>query len=125
MLTETLTRRILGQVKWFNNKAGYGFITVIEGDHTGKDIFVHYSTIVASSNAYYKYLIQGEYVEFILENSTSETHEFQANDVTGVRKGNLMCDMRSLNRPPVDENAEYIRNENRSRSKHRTKVASA
>lgn len=102
MSTETSTFRLLGQVKWFNNKAGYGFITVNEGEQLGKDIFIHYSTIRASSDSQYKYLVQGEYVEFILEKSSSETHEFQANDVTGVRQGKLMCEMRTMSRPPMD-----------------------
>lgn len=103
MSTEASTSRLLGQVKWFNNKAGYGFITVNEGDQVGKDIFIHYSTIRATSDSQYKYLVQGEYVEFLLEKSSSETHEFQANDVTGVRQGKLMCEMRTMSRPPMEE----------------------
>ena len=31
--------RQLGIVKWFNNKAGFGFVTTLED--SGKDIFVH------------------------------------------------------------------------------------
>ena len=30
-----------GEVKWFNNKKGYGFIT----GEDGKDVFVHYKNI--------------------------------------------------------------------------------
>ena len=29
-----------GRVKWFNNKAGYGFITASDGDRAGEDVFV-------------------------------------------------------------------------------------
>ena len=43
--SEGQSGRLCGQVKWFNNKAGYGFITVNDGEHSGKDIFIHYSTI--------------------------------------------------------------------------------
>ena len=53
--------RFTGQVKWFNTKAGYGFITVCDGEHTGKDIFVHFSSIQVV-NQQYRYLVQGEYI---------------------------------------------------------------
>ena len=42
----TITQ-LTGKVKWFNNKAGFGFITVCdEGEMSNKDIFVHYSLII-------------------------------------------------------------------------------
>lgn len=92
--TETSTKtetRLIGMVKWFNKKSGYGFITVLEGDVKGKDIFVHYSTLRVS-NSHYKYLVQGEYIEFVLEKSLMEGHVFQASDVSGVMEGPLMCE---------------------------------
>ena len=94
---EMQTNRILGQVKWFNNKAGYGFITVNDGEHSGKDIFIHYSTI-RTTNSQYKYLVQGEYVEFNLVKSTTDNHEFQAVDISGIKGGLLMCETRRVNR---------------------------
>jgi hypothetical protein len=87
---------IAGQVKWFNNKAGYGFITVNTGDQKGKDIFIHYSAIRVT-NSQYKYLVQGEYVEFDLVKSTSDTHEYQALNVSGINGGSLMCETRRNN----------------------------
>jgi len=90
--------RIMGQVKWFNNKAGYGFITVNDGEHSGKDIFVHFST-VRVTNSQYKYLTQGEYVEFVLDKSSNSSHELQATDVTGIQGGKLMCEVRRSNVP--------------------------
>ena len=39
------TTRHIGNVKWFNNKAGFGFITMGENTDTPKDIFAHYSNI--------------------------------------------------------------------------------
>jgi cold shock CspA family protein len=93
------SERLLGQVKWFNNKAGYGFITVNDGEHSGKDIFIHYSTI-RTTNSQYKYLVQGEYVEFNLVKSTTENHEYQAVDISGIKGGPLMCETRRMNRGP-------------------------
>jgi len=103
-VAQTQSARLVGQVKWFNNKAGYGFITVSDGEHSGKDIFVHFST-VRVTNSQYKYLIQGEYVEFTLIKSTSDTHEFQATDVSGIRGGLLMCETRRNNRPPQSDDS--------------------
>ena len=94
--TQVDTQRILGQVKWFNNKEGYGFITVSEGEHSGKDIFIHYSTINVTVSQY-KYLVQGESIEFTLEKSSSEKHDFQAAGVSGVKGGKLMCEARRMN----------------------------
>ena len=56
---------ITGRVKWFNNKAGYGFITITDGDRVGTDVFVHHTRVVVESEQY-KYLVQGEYVQFEL-----------------------------------------------------------
>ena len=39
MSEDASSQRYTGQVKWFNNKAGYGFITVTQpGDFLNKDI---------------------------------------------------------------------------------------
>ena len=46
-----------GQVKWFNDAKGYGFITQ-EG---GEDVFVHYCAIQAQG---FKSLAEGDRVEF-------------------------------------------------------------
>lgn len=94
--------RILGRVKWFNNKSGFGFITVCESDHkeNGKDIFIHYSSIRGESQQY-KYLVQGEYVEFLLIKSESDTHEFHASDISGVKEGILMCETHRQNNTNV------------------------
>ena len=85
--------RFTGRVKWFNNKSGYGFITASTGDIKGTDIFVHHSSIVVSDQQY-KYLVQGEYVEFSLNELSSGKHKYQATDISGIAKGQLMCETR-------------------------------
>ncbi len=49
--------KVTGQVKWFNNAKGYGFI----GRPDGADVFVHYTAIQGDG---YKSLQEGETVEF-------------------------------------------------------------
>ena len=83
-------QRLTGMVKWFNNKSGFGFITVSSaGEYSGKDIFAHYSSIRVT-NSQYKYLVQGEYVDFNLTHSENEKHEFHAMDITGVMSGPIL-----------------------------------
>jgi cold shock CspA family protein len=89
----TTASRFMGRVKWFNNKAGYGFITVTDGPKSGTDVFVHHSSIKVDGELY-KYLVQGEYVEFSLLNSSTTNHEFQSGDVSGIKGGKLMCETR-------------------------------
>lgn len=89
----TCPQRLLGRVKWFNNRAGYGFITVTDGCRAGSDVFVHHSSVKVDSEQY-KYLVQGEYVEFTLLSTPNGEHEFQAGDVSGVKGGKLMCETR-------------------------------
>jgi cold shock CspA family protein len=95
----TTVDRLIGRVKWFNNKAGYGFITVTDNCSSkslpspGSDIFVHHSAIQVE-NQQYRYLVQGEYVEFALSNTPTGNHEYQASHVCGIKSGKLMCETR-------------------------------
>jgi cold shock CspA family protein len=70
------TVRSTGRVKWFNNKAGYGFITVTDGEKNGTDVFVHHTSVVVGSPQY-TYLVQGEYLSqhkvFLHQGHTSST----------------------------------------------------
>ena len=89
--------RALARVKWFNSKSGFGFLTVTNGAHNGRDIFVHHSAIGVLSQQY-KYLVEGEYVELFVLPLQSGEHEFQATNVCGVNGGKLMCETRNENR---------------------------
>jgi len=89
----TCASRLIGRVKWFNNKAGYGFVTITDGEKSGTDVFVHHSSINVS-NQQYKYLVQGEYIEFNLIKVENSTHECQSSNVSGIKGGKLMCETR-------------------------------
>ena len=49
--------KVTGQVKWFNNSKGFGFI----GREGGADVFVHYTAITGEG---YRSLQEGDNVEF-------------------------------------------------------------
>jgi CspA family cold shock protein len=91
------SERFTGRVKWFNNKAGYGFITVTDGPKSGTDVFIHHSAIKVVSEQY-KYLVQGEYVDFSLSDTRTADHEYQAGEVCGIKGGQLMCETRHESR---------------------------
>jgi len=86
-------QRTTGRVKWFNNKAGYGFITATTGAQAGTDVFVHHSGLSVTGQQY-RYLVQGEYVEFQMNAVEGGAHRFQAVDVSGIGRGMLMCETR-------------------------------
>ena len=102
-----MTDRLLGRVKWFNNRAGFGFVTVLDGEKKDDDVFVHHTGVNVSTEQY-KYLVQGEYVSFTLKESDNQEHPWQAGDVTGVLGGKLMCETRMENKRDTqdDENGE-------------------
>lgn len=95
--------RYLGRVKWFNNRAGFGFVTVLEGPQANEDVFAHHSGIKVE-NEQYKYLVQGEYVEFELRKSDNNDHPYQAGSVSGVKSGMLMCETRATMRKESTQN---------------------
>ncbi len=55
-----MSQRETGQVKWFNEKKGFGFIINQQGD----DIFVHYKDIQGSG---FKTLHENDVVTFVLD----------------------------------------------------------
>lgn len=102
---DTSSERLTGRVKWFNNRAGFGFVTVMEGEKKDEDIFVHHSGILVN-NEQYKYLVQGEYVSFSLRESDNDDHPYQAGEVRGVLEGWLMCETRNANRSSREDGDE-------------------
>jgi cold shock CspA family protein len=89
--TSSVAERHTGRVKWFNSKTGYGFVTVTDGSKSGTDVFVHHSSVQVEKEQY-RYLVQGEYVQFGLTKMSDGPHEYQASEVTGVNGGQLMCE---------------------------------
>lgn len=91
-VTADVGTRMLGQVKWFNPKAGYGFITYKHED-ASHDIFVHHTCIkYTSAPGTFRNLVDGEYVEFTITNGSAGK---QAGDVTGVNGGALLTEIRN------------------------------
>ena len=110
MSTKTSNSDILfGRCKWFNNKTGYGFLTVVQSNNKnllGNDVFAHHSAIVVGSEQY-KYLVQGEYVAFTMEDMAGHKdgeHSVQASDITGIGRGPLMCETRHEARKLQEQN---------------------
>jgi len=93
---EQQTQMTSGRVKWFNNKAGYGFISVHDCEtKEERDIFVHHTEIKVGQNQY-KYLVQGEYVEFAIGPITRDGKlDVHATVVSGMNGGKLMCETRN------------------------------
>lgn len=65
----------IGEVKWFNNAKGWGFILPEGG---GEDIFVHFSAIQGTG---YKTLLPGQQVNFDLVRGDKGMH---ANNVVAL-----------------------------------------
>lgn len=97
-ITCTDASKYTGRVKWFNNKFGYGFITVVSTDANasaaiGSDVFAHHSEVNVDEDQY-RYLVQGEYVEFSVVKTTSGNHDFQCSAIRGIHGGQLICETR-------------------------------
>lgn len=97
-MADTNTRNT-GRVKWFNNKAGYGFITWSGTTGSDEDVFVHH-TALATGQDQFRYLVEGEYVTFSITTADEKT---TAVNVTGPDGGKLMCETRRERRQQNDE----------------------
>ena len=92
-------KKLAGCVKWFNMKTGFGFLSVVQSVcgsdlKVGSEIFVHHSNVKVAEEQY-RFLVQGEYVEFNVSNVANGQHSCQAVDVTGMFGGKLMCETRN------------------------------
>ena len=83
--------RVIGNVKWYDSKKGYGFVTLVTPDleNTGTDVFVHYSNINVSDGNY-KRLFPGEYIEF--EPGSGNDGRSVCLNVSGPFGGILLCE---------------------------------
>jgi CspA family cold shock protein len=59
-VSQEMSERETGTVKWFNGQKGYGFIA----RDGGEDVFVHYSSIEGDG---FRNLYEGDRVEFAVE----------------------------------------------------------
>lgn len=55
-----MSERLIGKVKWFDGRRGFGFITA-----DNKDYFVHYKSIMGTG---FKNITDGQTVSFLLKN---------------------------------------------------------
>jgi len=97
-----------GQVKWFNNKLGYGFIKIISDNSEDNDIFVH-QTHISPATSEYRSLSTGEYVSF---NISGDDGNRQAVDVKGVNGGPLLVDNSIRRKPPTNDKRSRPRTDN-------------
>jgi CspA family cold shock protein len=100
----TETSRQTGIVKWFDNKKGFGMITLMESANKGKDIFAHHSEVHVNVQQY-KYLVAGEYVSFNVNHIAGDEAKLTAVDIKGVLDGPVMCE--TINTEKLLKNAYH------------------
>lgn len=59
-MSDTANGKVVGKVKWFNDKKGFGFIEVQGSD----DVFVHYRNIEGQDG--FRTLQEGDQVELLV-----------------------------------------------------------
>ena len=84
-----------GQIVWFDQKKGFGFIKVISpgSEYLDKEIFVHFTSIQSVSN--FKKLYPGENVSLdIVKNDAEDNNgkEFLSQNITGLYGTPLLVD---------------------------------
>ena len=123
MLPVDTTSFFQGTVKWFNNKAGYGFLTITQDSvsklhdfpndqqtFVGRDIFVHHSVIRVQESVF-RYLVPGELVIFRITVPEDGRHQYQSDDVTAFSGRRFKCETNQSRRrrnEQVDEVAPHV-----------------
>jgi cold shock CspA family protein len=84
---------LIGCVKFFSAKRGFGFVTVLTQDHerSNTDLFVHFSNLNVRNNEF-KRLFPGEYVSFSYGKGMGRDGRDICIDVTGVLGGPLLTE---------------------------------
>ncbi len=88
--------KIKGNVKWFNESKGFGFITPEDGS---KDVFVHFSAIQTNG---FKTLAEGQRVEFEITNGAKGISGFFLVFSVRLRPKTARKPVRSWQKTPKD-----------------------
>ena len=84
----------IGNVLWFDQKKGFGFIKIITpgSEYLNKEIFVHFSSVLSVNN--FKKLYPGENVSLDVEKNKEPNNgkEFISNNVSGLYGSPLLVD---------------------------------
>jgi len=100
MTEETSTGKAIGNevgnVIWFDQKKGFGFIKIItpESEYSEKEVFVHYSSVKSENR--FKKLYPGENVSLdVIKNTSENTNgkEYICDNVTGLYGSPLLVDL--------------------------------
>ena len=100
----------VGNVIWFDQKKGYGFVRIINpgSKFLNNEIFVHYSTINSESN--FKKLYPGENVSLDVEkNEGDKGKEFIGKNVTGLYGSRLLIDNDSCSLKVIHKRRVFTR----------------
>lgn len=108
--SDTNVQRIIGRVKFFNSRRGFGFITgdVFDPVAAQRDYFFHFASVEPQSDNYKVFLRTNEYVEFELKetDNTDSSKRFVATAITGLNNGPLLMDaprrLETSHRPQAD-----------------------
>ena len=84
-----MSKKIIGEVEWYNEKKGFGVINCNE-DGTKKEYFAHHSEINVNNNVF-KALYKNEKVEFIPSYNESKK-KLVATKISGANGNKLKCE---------------------------------